>query len=120
MLELTEMCSWESPVENSTSIRRRMSTILNAGPIAPTSLAKGRQYYGPKRTIRAAPWQTDTDNLRFSPLYIRFEPGEGGDWNIERVELAVIAPGNTIHFDRLEGGANLWLGERRGKYLYLR
>ena len=67
-----------------------------------------------------SPWQTDTDDLRFSPIYIRFEPGEGGDWNIERAELTVIAPGNTIHFDRLEGSANLWLGERRGKYLYLR
>jgi len=67
-----------------------------------------------------SPWQTDTENLLSSPIYVRFEPGDGGDWNIERVELTVVAPGNTIHFDRLEGTANLWLGERRGKYLYLR
>jgi hypothetical protein len=66
------------------------------------------------------PWPTDTDDLRFAPIYIRFEPGAGGDWNVERVDLTVSAPGNTIHFDRLVGGPNLWLGERRGKYLYLR
>jgi len=82
---------------------------------------EGATVLRPQENDPRSPWQTDTDNLRFSPIYLRFEPGSGGDWNIERVELTVVdAQFNGTHFDRLGGGANLWLGERRGKYLYLR
>ena len=66
------------------------------------------------------PWQTDSDELRFTPRYIRFEPGQGGDWDVERVDLTVIYQGGSLHVSRLEGGNHLWLGERRGKVLYMR
>jgi len=65
-----------------------------------------------------SPWQTDSVDIGRSPRYIRFEPGAGGDWNLERVDLTVIFPGGSFNTSRLGGGAHLWLGERRGKFLY--
>ena len=82
---------------------------------------EGSNVLRPQENDPRTPWQTDTNDLRFSPTYIRFEPGQGGDWNLERVQLTVIdVSNNSVQFDRLEGNANLWLGESRGKALYLR
>jgi hypothetical protein len=65
-----------------------------------------------------SPSQLTFDDLRLAPRYIRFEPG--GDWNVELVDISVTYTGGGLHVSRLAGGAHLWLGERRGKFLYLR
>lgn len=67
-----------------------------------------------------APWQLDFNELIRTPRYIRFEPGS--DWNVERIDLTISAGGSfatSLHVDRLEGDAHLWLGEKRGKVIYL-
>jgi len=75
----------------------------------------------PSENDPRTPWQTETEDLFATPMYIRIEPGDGGDWNIELAQLTVVDDSNnSITFDRLRGSSNLWLGERRGKYLYFR
>lgn len=78
----------------------------------------------PSENDPRSPWQLDFLDLALTPKYLRFEPG--GDWHIGRVDLTVIysgtpqVPGGSVHFQRFEGNANLWLGERRGKFVYFR
>ena len=36
---------------------------------------EGATVLRPQENDPRSPWQTDTDNLRFSPIYLRFEPG---------------------------------------------
>jgi hypothetical protein len=61
-----------------------------------------------------------TEDLNKFPVYIRFEPcGDHPDWNIE--ELTVTVEPGSIRYRALEGsGQNLWLGERYGKFCYLK
>lgn len=66
------------------------------------------------------PWQLDFNELIRTPRYIRFEPG--GDWNVERINLRISAGGAvgmSLDVSRLDGSAHLWLGEKRGKVVYL-
>jgi hypothetical protein len=83
---------------------------------------EGATVQRPQENDPRSPWQTDSDDLSVNPIYIRFEPGDGGDWNLELVVLTVITVDATesFEFHRLEGRANLWLGESRGKFLFLR
>ena len=78
----------------------------------------------PEQNDPRSPWQTDANDLAKVPMYIRFEPGPGGDWNLERADILVTfdgppgQPSQLIRFRRLVGGNHLWLGESRGKALY--
>jgi len=80
---------------------------------------EGANVLRPQENDPRSPWQTDFANLRLSPRYVRFEPGRGGDWNLERVDLTVVYQGGSAQWIQLEGSAHLWLGESRGKFLYL-
>jgi len=64
------------------------------------------------------PWQVDSNDIGRDPRYIRFEPGGGGDWNLERAEVRAFFTNSTVTLSRLDGGAHLWLGARRGEILY--
>lgn len=77
-----------------------------------------------------SPWQLELNDINRLPLWIRFEPGAGGDWNVERVDLAVTAAdGGSVSVNTLENRAatatrpaenpHVWLGERRGKFLFI-
>ena len=72
----------------------------------------------PEENDPRSPWQIDSNDVGRVPRYIRFEPGPGGDWNVERLELGVIFAGGSLTQRALDGGAHLWLGARRGKFIY--
>jgi hypothetical protein len=89
---------------------------------------EGANVLRPEENDPRSPWQLDLANIYRLPLWIRFEPGPGGDWNLERVDLTVdaVTPGGdltSVSIQTLENrpGANphLWLGERRGKFLFI-
>jgi hypothetical protein len=82
---------------------------------------EGATVLRPEQNDPRTPWQTDAIDLTKVPMYIRFEPGDGGDWNLEQADITVTfvgvpdQPPQQISFTRLERGNHLWLGERRGK-----
>jgi hypothetical protein len=63
----------------------------------------------------------DTADLDQFPAYIRLEPaGDSPDWNLDGVEVTITPSGSK--YGRLGdgGGANIWLGQKMGKFCYLR
>jgi hypothetical protein len=80
---------------------------------------EGANVLRPEENDPRRPWQTDSDDITRVPVYIRFEPGPGGDWNVERVDVTAHYGISATTLGRLRGSENLWLGERRGKYVYL-
>ena len=67
--------------------------------------------------------QLRTEDLDKFPVYLRFEPrGSGPNWNLERVIVTVNPGPSQIKFDniRLAGSPDLWLGQKYGKFLFLR
>jgi hypothetical protein len=62
--------------------------------------------------------QLDTSDLERYPVYIRFEPGAGGDWNFDGAEVT-ITPGGA-QYARMLALGNLWLGQKMGKFCYLK
>jgi hypothetical protein len=89
----------------------------------------------PEENDPRSPWQLEFNDIIRLPLWIRFEPGGGGDWNVERVDLAVTAgtveagDATSVVVRTLENRAatptrpaenpHVWLGERRGKFLFI-
>jgi hypothetical protein len=66
--------------------------------------------------------QLVTGDLNKYPVYLRFEPlGENPDWNLEYVIVTVNPGENQIRFEnkRLSGSPDIWLGQKKGKYVYL-
>ncbi len=61
----------------------------------------------------------DPRELTKFPIYLRL--AGGSDWNVQRVDLQVIGPEiGTANFGRLASGPSLWLGAKKGLFLYLR
>ena len=66
-----------------------------------------------------SPYQLNTDRLDKFPVYIRFDPKDGGDqWIVEDVIVTVPSNGSTITY--LGQPGNLKLGTSCGKWMYLR
>jgi hypothetical protein len=66
-----------------------------------------------------SPWQIDSQDIGRCPRYIRLESGDGGDWNVAQVDVLIsLADGGSATLQRLGGSAHLWLGWKRGRYLY--
>ena len=65
-----------------------------------------------------SPYKLFTENLAFTPTYIRFAPeGNSDNWNLESV--TVIVNNGEAQFQALGGSDNLWLGRLSGLYCYL-
>jgi hypothetical protein len=65
--------------------------------------------------------QLDTNDLSKFPVYLRFEPlGSAPDWHLERVDVTVNPGTSEIKFSALSGGPDLWLGQKMGKFCYLK
>lgn len=65
--------------------------------------------------------QLDTTDADRYPVYIRFDPqGDSPDWDFDGA-VVTITPGGS-KYSRLGdgGGAHLWLGQKMGKFCYLR
>jgi len=65
--------------------------------------------------------QLDTTDADRYPAYIRFEPeGDSPDWDFDGAEVTITPGGNK--YSRLGdgGGVHLWLGQKIGKFCYLR
>lgn len=82
---------------------------------------EGANVMRPAQNDPRSPLPCDANDLTRYPIYLRFVPGPGGDWNIGLVELTVHAPNiGQATFSRLEGNSNIWLGAKRGLFLYFR
>jgi hypothetical protein len=71
----------------------------------------------PDQNDPRSPWQLRAVEWQNAPTYIRFEPGS--DWDIERADITITFSGRMPIFDSLlSGNAHLWLGTKRGKFLW--
>ena len=66
-----------------------------------------------------SPLPIDSNELSRFPIYLRLAAGAGMDWHIGLVHLVARFPNSSVTLSRLEGNANIWLGWKRGLYLYL-
>jgi hypothetical protein len=65
--------------------------------------------------------QLDTVDLDKFPKYIRLEPtGSNSEWNLEEVTVTVNPGTGQVVYRALAGGLNLWLGQKYGKFCYLK
>jgi hypothetical protein len=69
--------------------------------------------------------QLSTSDLDLYPAYIRFEPaGDGPDWNVDEARITVKLQNSAEvpEYARLghDGGQTLWLGQKMGKFCYLK
>lgn len=80
---------------------------------------EGANVLRPDQNDPRSPLPIDSQDLGNYPIYLRLAAGDGMDWNIGFVNLLVTWPLAAATFRRLEGNDNIWLGWKRGLYLYL-
>lgn len=94
--------------------------VLGTGPLEPNPSPpqfRVRNWDNNDPTLRL---QVDTDNLRRTPVYIRFEPqGALDNWNLFFVATLVYAGQFFVGYAPPEDFSDLWLGQAMGKVLYL-
>jgi hypothetical protein len=85
-----------------------------------TAGENGTAVLRPSENDPHTPFVLDTDDLDRFPVWIRFEPLNSSDWNVDSV-LATVNPGqNEVRYHVLDGTGNLWLGQNSGKYCFLK
>jgi hypothetical protein len=78
----------------------------------------GANVQRPSENDPRSPWLLNLSQLGRTPSYIRCEPGS--DWDVERINVTVFATNAGVHLDALNLNPHLWLGKKRGKFIYLR
>ncbi len=65
--------------------------------------------------------QLDTADADRYPAYIRFEPsGDSPDWDFDGAHVTITPGGAELVRMGNGGGTHLWLGQKMGKFCYLR
>lgn len=82
---------------------------------------EGANVLRPNENDPRSPLPIDPVEIPRFPIYLRLAAGAGMDWNVGLVHLVVRWPPNvSATFGRLDGNDNIWLGWKRGLYLYVR